>query len=109
MLLSWCEAKSGSEPEFLNCSGPEASIPKNRFLLRINSVVDLILGRKEGGPRIEIDSSFKNQHLWDIAELIAYFVPTQFQESIFPPVPVARPKVPAQMVTREVVYYETDQ
>jgi hypothetical protein len=38
------------EPEFLGFQGPQASIPQNRFLVRNNSVVELILGRGGGGP-----------------------------------------------------------
>ncbi len=49
-----------SEPEFLNFSGPQASIPQNRVLVRINSIVELIPGGGEGGPKNEVDSSFKN-------------------------------------------------
>ncbi len=40
----------------------------------------------------EVDNSFKNYHLLDMADLIQYLVPTQFQESIFPP--ITRPKIP---------------
>jgi hypothetical protein len=42
--------------------GTQASIPRNGFLVRIQSVVELILGRREGrgGPENEVDSSFKN-------------------------------------------------
>jgi hypothetical protein len=31
--------------------------------------------------------------LWDMADSIPYFVPTQFQKSIF--IPITRPKIPA--------------
>ncbi len=41
----------------------------------------------------EVDNSFKNYHLLDMADLIQYLVPTQFLESIFPP--ITRPKIPA--------------
>ncbi len=34
--------------------------------------------------------------LWELADWIPYFVPTQFQESIFPP--LTRPKIPALVI-----------
>ncbi len=40
-------------------------IPKSRFLVRINSVVELILGRGEGEPE---------NILWDMADSIPYLV-----------------------------------
>jgi hypothetical protein len=54
----------------------------------------LILGRGEGGPGNEVDSSFKNKHLWDMADSLPYLGLSHFQESIFPP--ITRPKIPAQ-------------
>jgi hypothetical protein len=48
------------EPKFLNFPGPLASNSQNRFLVKINSVVELILGRGKEEPEWEVDSSFKN-------------------------------------------------
>jgi hypothetical protein len=58
--------------------------------VRINSVVELILGW--GGRTLEKSRSrsFKNIHLLDMADSIPFLVSTQFQESIFPP--INRPK-----------------
>jgi hypothetical protein len=60
--------------------------------LRINSVVELILGRGEGGSENESIPALKIYILWDMADSIPYLAPTQFQESIFPPI-----KIPAQV------------
>ncbi len=74
----------------------QASIPKNWFLVRISSVVELILGRGERGPENETKSipALKIYILWNMANSIPYLSPTHFQESIFPP--ITRPKIPAQ-------------
>jgi hypothetical protein len=69
------------EPEFLNFSGPQASILQNRFLARINTVVELILWR-----RTKSVPALKMNILWDMAGSIPYLLPTQFQEIIFPPI-----------------------
>ena len=53
-----------SEPEFLKFSGPQASVPQNRLLVKIHYAVELILG--------EVDSSVKNKYLWHMADLIPY-------------------------------------
>jgi hypothetical protein len=37
---------------------------------------------------------FKINTVWDMADFIPYKFPTQFQDSIFPP--ITRPKIPAQ-------------
>ncbi len=37
------------------------------------------------GKRWKVDSCLKNNILWDMAYTTPYWVPTQFQESIFPP------------------------
>ncbi len=63
--------------------------------MRINSIVELIFGRGERETENEVDSSFnKINILWDMADPIPHLIPTQFQESIFPP--ITRPKIPAQ-------------
>ncbi len=61
-ILGLLLKKLGSE--FFYFYGPQVSIPRNRFRVRINSVVELILVRGgEGEPKNEVDSSFKNYHL----------------------------------------------
>ncbi len=60
--------------------------PRHRFR-KIISVV-------EGGIGSENESipAYKVIILWDMADFIPYFVPTQFQERIFPPI-TPRPKI----------------
>jgi hypothetical protein len=54
------------------------SIPRNRILVRMSSVVELILGRRgREDPRTKPIPVLKTNILWDIADL----VPTQFQKS----------------------------
>ncbi len=83
------------EPKFFNFQGPpQASISQNRFLVRINFVMALILGRGEVEPKKKVDSSFKNLLLMGHIDSIPYLVPIQFQESMFPP--ITSPKILAQ-------------
>jgi hypothetical protein len=59
-----------------NFSRTQKSIAQNRFLVRINSVVVLILWRGEGGPKNEVDSSFKNDYLRALDPiLVSYSIP----------------------------------
>jgi hypothetical protein len=56
--------------------------------------MEFILGRGGGvGLENEVDSCFKINILLTMADSIPYFVPTQFQESVFPS--ITRPKIPA--------------
>jgi hypothetical protein len=55
-----------------------------------------------GMTREQIDSSFKNEPLWDMAGAIPYLVSAQFQESIFPP--MIRLKKPPQILLPEPVF-----
>jgi hypothetical protein len=48
------------EPEFLNFLGFQASIHKTDSLKELNSVVELILEKGEGGLENVFDSSLKN-------------------------------------------------
>ncbi len=73
--------------------------PRHRFQ-RIDSLWESIpswswfSGGGKEGPGSEVNSSFKNLHLWDQGVSIPYLIPTESPESIFPP--ITRPKIPAQ-------------
>jgi hypothetical protein len=73
-----------SEPEFLKFLGSQASIPQNRFIVWINSIVESILERGQGEPQNEVDSSFKNL---DLTVSILYLVLLNSRNRFFLPQP----------------------
>jgi hypothetical protein len=84
--------------QFRRKNSPPASIPQDRFREnKFHCGIDSWEGGRED-PRTKLIPALKNNILWDMADLIPYLVPTQFQESIFPP--MTRPKIPVQITGR---------
>jgi hypothetical protein len=89
--------------EYIFCNSDEKILLLHRFpridffLAIISSIVELIScerGRED--PRTKLIPALKNNILWDMAYLIPYLVPTQFQESI-----MTRPKIPAHIIRQK--------
>jgi hypothetical protein len=66
--------------------------------VRNKSVGKLILGRGRENPGRKLSPALKINNFWTMAYSIPYLVPSQFQESIFPP--ITRPKIPVLDCTK---------